>query len=187
MHSVTLVLGGGRSGKSTFAEKLSKELGPDEKRRYYLATAEPFDGEMQRRIQKHQQRRGEAFVTREESIHLSQEIKRVEKGASSLLVECLSVWLGNMLYYHFKANESPEEKRARETFMDGEIEALLQTLQTVSCPVILVSNEINLEIFDNQNAENVLFVQRAEALNKRIAQLADHLYLCVAGIPLKLK
>jgi adenosylcobinamide kinase/adenosylcobinamide-phosphate guanylyltransferase len=187
MHNVTLVVGGGRSGKSTFAEELAKKASSDEKSRYYIATAEAFDGEMKSRIKKHQQRRGNSFVTIEENIHLSKAIENIENNASCILIECLSVWLGNILYYHFKINESESDKKERELFMDNEIESLLRVLKKVRCPVVIVSNETNLEIFPKDDEESLIFIKRSEELNKSIAQLSDSMYFCVTGIPLKLK
>lgn len=187
MHNVTLVLGGGRSGKSTFAEELAKKAGYDKSCRYYIATAEAFDSEMKSRIKKHQDKRGNSFVTIEESIHLSKAIEKIQNNASSILVECLSVWLGNILYYHFKINESKEDRKDREKFMDFEIESLINVLKNVPCPVIIVSNETNLEIFPKNDEESSIFIKRAEKLNKSIASLSDSLYFCVTGIPLKLK
>jgi adenosylcobinamide kinase/adenosylcobinamide-phosphate guanylyltransferase len=187
MHKITLVLGGGRSGKSTFAEKIAIKAGSDEIHRYYIATAEAFDDEMKSRISKHQERRGNSFTTIEESIHLSKAIESIQYNASSILIECLSVWLGNILYYHFKINESKEEKKSREKFMDFEIESLLKVLKNVPCPVVIVSNETNLEIFPKDDEESLIFLKRAEELNKSISSLSDSLYFCVTGIPLKLK
>lgn len=187
MHKVTLIIGGGRSGKSTFAEKMAIKSNPNDKCRYYIATAEAFDGEMKSRIKKHQERRGDTFITIEESIHLSKAINQIQDKASSILIECLSVWLGNILYYHFKSDESLEDKKNREDFMNFEINALLKVLKDVKCPVVIVSNETNLELFPQDNEECSIFIKRAEELNKRIASLADSLYFCVTGIPLKLK
>lgn len=187
MHKVTLVIGGGRSGKSTFAEKLALKTTEDKSTRFYIATAEAFDTEMKGRIRKHQERRGDSFVTIEESIHISKVIDEIQNDASCILIECLSVWLGNIIYYHFKNNESKEDIKKRENFMDNKIESLLEVLMNVSCPVILVSNETNLEIFPQQDEESLIFIKRAEELNKRIAQLSSSMYFCVTGIPLKLK
>ena len=187
MSDVTLVVGGGRSGKSTFAEKLAIKKSKDSKKRYYLATAEAFDGEMKSRIKKHQERRGDLFITIEESIEISKVIDKIQDDAECILVECLSVWLGNILYYHFKIDESPSERKERELFMDEQIESLLEVLSRVKCPVVMVSNETNLEIFPTDNEESSIFIKRAEELNKRISLLSDSMYFCVTGIPLKLK
>jgi adenosylcobinamide kinase/adenosylcobinamide-phosphate guanylyltransferase len=187
MHNVTLVVGGGRSGKSTFAENLALKTSKDENTRFYIATAEAFDSEMKNRIRIHQERRGNSFVTIEESIHLSKVVNEIQDNASCILIECLSVWLGNILYYHYRDNESEEDIRKREEFMDSEIDSLLDVLENVRCPVILVSNETNLEIFPKNDGESSIFIKRAEELNKRIAKLSSSMYFCVTGIPLKLK
>lgn len=187
MSNITLVMGGGRSGKSTFAEQLALRLYNDKSTRYYIATAEAFDSEMQHRIIKHKERRKDSFITIEESIQLSKTIKEIENNASCILIECLSVWLGNILYYRFKNNESKEDKKDREIFMNNQIDSLINCLKQSLCPIILVSNETNLEAFFNDDEESQLFIKTAEEINSRIAKLADSVYFCVAGIPLKIK
>jgi adenosylcobinamide kinase/adenosylcobinamide-phosphate guanylyltransferase len=187
MHDVTLVLGGGRSGKSTFAEKLALKKGDDDKKRYYIATAEAFDSEMKNRILKHQKRRGNSFITVEESIDIYKAIDEIQDDASVVLLECLSVWFGNILYYHFKEKESDEEREEREHFIDFQIKSLLEVLKKVRCSVVIVSNETNLEIFPTNDEESSIFIKKAEELNRKIALLSDSVYFCVAGNPLKLK
>ena len=121
---VTLVLGGARSGKSAFAEGLARE---GRGRCVYVATAEPVDAEMAGRIEAHRVRRGEGWHTVEAPIELAEAIRRESVPQTCLLVDCLTVWLGNLMHHGHD--------------VDAAREALLESL-AASGPVVLVANEV---------------------------------------------
>ncbi|MHB1418566.1 MAG: bifunctional adenosylcobinamide kinase/adenosylcobinamide-phosphate guanylyltransferase, partial [Bacillota bacterium] len=90
-----LVLGGSRSGKSEFAEQLAGGLG---KTVTYLATGLPVDNEMDQRIARHRQRRPQHWLTVEEPVEMTSVLGRLDQGGGVLLVDCLTTWIGNLLF-----------------------------------------------------------------------------------------
>ncbi|MBK5201085.1 MAG: bifunctional adenosylcobinamide kinase/adenosylcobinamide-phosphate guanylyltransferase [Spirochaetaceae bacterium] len=170
MSNITLVIGGSRSGKSRYSEEISRSLVENPKKRYYIATAEAFDVEMQDRIKHHKEKRADTFITIEEPIKLSEAIEAIADKASIILVDCLTVWLGNLMYYN-----------KRE-----ELTKLYDTLKELKIPVVMVSNETSWEVIpDNNEARE--FINLSQNMNKNIATFADNLILCISGIPIAIK
>ncbi|MEO5376013.1 MAG: bifunctional adenosylcobinamide kinase/adenosylcobinamide-phosphate guanylyltransferase [Alphaproteobacteria bacterium] len=165
---MTLVLGGARSGKSAYAESLVTAHGGAP---LYLATAEAGDGEMERRIALHQERRGPAWRTIEAPVDLGAALGRVPEGAP-VLVDCLTLWLSNLML------------AGRE--IDAEVDGLCAALANPSGPVVLVANEVGFGIVPD-NALARAFRDHAGRLNQRVAALADRVVLVVAGLPLVVK
>lgn len=165
---ITLVLGGARSGKSTFAESLAR----CHSQRVYLATAERVDDEMVRRIEAHRRQRGADWRTVEAPLDLAAAIRRESAPKVCLLVDCLTVWLGNLMHYGWE--------------IDAAQGALLDALAEVSGPVVLVANEVGLGIVPD-NAAARAFRDHAGWLNQAVARLADRVYFVAAGLPLLLK
>ncbi len=165
---MALVLGGARSGKSAFAESLAREQG----RGIYVATAERVDEEMARRIEAHRARRGEDWHTVEAPLELAEAIRREGSPHACLLVDCLSVWLGNLLHHR--------------RCVDSACTALLDSLRDAAGPVVLVANEVGLGIVPD-NATARVFRDHAGRLNQSVATLAERVYFVAAGLPLTLK
>ena len=170
--AVYLITGGARSGKSTYAENLALRLCNDSSRRCYIATAEAFDDEMKSRIKAHQDRRAGQFFTVEAPVELGKAITDVCDGrrADVILVDCLTVWTGNLLYY-----ERLEEK-----------ERLLSALKAATCDVILVTNETGMGIVPD-NALSRRFRDEAGFVNQAVAAIADNVVLMVCGLPMSVK
>jgi len=166
---VTLVIGGGRSGKSTWAEAYARS---HEGKRIYLATAEAFDDEMKKRIKAHQARRSGEFITIEEPLELSERIMSMASGVDVCLIDCLTVWLGNLMHY----------EKNLETYLED----LYRVVESPPCELILVTNETGLGIIPTDSMSRT-FRDRAGWMNQRLAVLADRVVLLVAGIPLALK
>ena len=168
-HSdISLVLGGARSGKSTFAESLASRYS----RRVYIATAERVDAEMVRRIEAHRRQRGPGWRTLEAPLDLADAIRQASTPQVCLLVDCLTVWLGNLMH-HGRA-------------IDAAQAALLDALAGVSGPVVLVANEVGLGIVPD-NAAARAFRDHAGRLNQALARLATRVYFVAAGLPVILK
>ncbi len=165
---VSLVLGGARSGKSAFAESLACEQG----RGVYIATAERVDQEMARRIEEHRARRGESWRTVEAPLEVAAAIRGESAPRSCLLVDCLSVWLGNLLHHG----------RCVDTARDD----LLDALRGAAGPVVLVANEVGLGIVPD-NAMARAFRDHAGRLNQSVAAVAQRVWFVAAGLPLALK
>ena len=166
---VKLVLGGARSGKSRFAESLVLE---QRARCIYVATAEPVDDEMARRVQAHRARRGRAWRTVEAPVELAQAVERESTPRACLLVDCLTVWLGNLMHH------------GRD--VDPAVSALLQSLALAPGPVVLVANEVGLGIVPD-NAMARAFRDHAGRLNQSVARVAGSVHFVAAGIPMALK
>jgi adenosylcobinamide kinase/adenosylcobinamide-phosphate guanylyltransferase len=166
--TVTLVLGGARSGKSAYAEALVEAGG----RGLYLATAEAGDAEMAERILSHRQRRGESWITVEEPLDLAGALKRHAAPERPILVDCLTLWLSNVM----AAGRDP----------DGEAEALADGVSKLAGPVVLVSNEVGLGLVPETPLGRT-FRDHAGRLNQTIARIADRVVFIAAGLPLILK
>ena len=166
---ITLVIGGTRSGKSRYAEKLA-DVGLKDK--VYLATAEAGDAEMKHRIQLHRDRRGDDWTTVEEPLALAAAIEAHTQTDTFMLVDCLTLWLTNLLL----AGRDIEKETAR----------LIDVLATASGTIVLVSNEVGQGIVPD-NALARTFRDEAGKLNQRIADVANRVVLVTAGLPLALK
>lgn len=167
--STTLILGGARSGKSTYAEGLAEAHdGP----LVYIATAQAYDGEMTARIAAHVARRGPAWQTLEEPIELAGAIAEAATPGSFVLVDCLTLWLNNLLL--------GEHDIAAHT------DRLLASLAASEATLALVSNEVGLGIVP-ENALARRFRDEAGILNQNVAEAADRVVLVTAGLPLQLK
>lgn len=169
LPSLTLVLGGARSGKSAFAESLALQSGLEP---VYIATCQPFDSEMQDRIARHRQSRDDRWKTVEEPLQLLQALQTECAPERIILVDCLTLWVTNLLL-----NDRDCEQE-RETLLSG--------LAALPGPVLLVSNETGLGIVPD-NALSRRFRDQAGWLNQAIAARAGKVYLLVAGLPLEIK
>lgn len=170
----TLVLGGAKSGKSLFAENLAIA---SQKGLVYIATGEAQDDEMEERIHLHQQRREQQQVSWcdvEEPITLANTIDQESHHSRLILVDCLTLWLSNLL---LRLNEQEQEL---------EIEALLNVLSNCESEVVLVSNETGLGIVP-MNKLSRQFIDKAGMLHQKIAAISDRVVLVVAGLPVVVK
>ena len=164
-----LVLGGARSGKSAFAERLVAETGLS---RHYIATGRAFDDEMRDRIAKHREDRGNGWETHEEPLALAARIKDVARGDRAVLVDCLTLWVTNLML----------EERDIATEFAGLIEAIAKAPGRL----VFVSNEVGLGIVpENRMARE--FRDHAGRLHQRLAALVPEVYFVAAGLPLKMK
>ena len=166
---VTLVLGGARSGKSAFAEGLLESASAD---RLYLATGQAWDNEMADRIAAHRQRRGDSWETDEAPVDLAQALKANARAGRPVLVDCLTLWVTNLMLGEHDLGEA----------FDG----LAAAIPALQGPVVFVSNEVGLGIVPD-NAMARAFRDHAGRLHQSIASLADEVYFVAAGLPLKMK
>ncbi len=169
MTNITFILGGARSGKSRHGEALITALPPPW---HYIATAEALDAEMTTRIAQHQTRRGPGWSTTEAPLDLAPALLDAEQAARPVLVDCLTLWLSNLM--------------AAGRDIDQESTALCQTLAAMTVPVVLISNEVGLGIVPD-NALARRFRDSAGWLNQTIAATADKVIFVAAGLPLSLK
>ena len=169
MKEITYISGGQRSGKSSYAETLVKSMSP---KPVYLATARCHDGEMERRIQRHQHDRGEEWRTVEEETQLS----RLSLVGEVVLMDCVTMWLTNIFMDHQcdGAASLAFAKREWDQFSAQDFR------------LVVVSNEIGMGVIP-LGLETRAFVDMQGWMNQYIAQRADVAYAMISGIPLKLK
>ena len=168
-RDTTLVLGGARSGKSAFAERLIGESGLA---RVYLATATAGDDEMKTRIAHHCARRGESWTTIEEPLALVEVLMREATGGRAVLVDCLTLWLSNLMF----AERDP----------DVETRRLTQFLGVAKYPIVLVSNEVGLGLVPDTPIGR-RFRDAQGRLNQVVAACIPNVVFIAAGLPLWLK
>lgn len=197
---IHLVLGGARSGKSRYGEALVRQytaLGFDA---CYLATAQALDAEMSSRIRLHQDGRAKDDIDWqlvEEPLALTAKLKHLAKSGRVILVDCLTLWLTNQLLAQSPdAEPASTESDFAMDFASSRHEPLehwrqqradfIQTLNTLEGVVILISNEVGSGIVPLGELSRQ-FVDEAGWLNQAVAEVADHVTLVVAGLPLVLK
>lgn len=166
---VTLILGGARSGKSSFAEELAVN---HDAALVYVATARSEDEEMAARIAEHQDRRDPRWQTVEAPIDLPAALLSAGGPDRAVLVDCLTLWLSNLM--------------AAERDVPAATAALLGTLGQGAGPVILVSNEVGLGVVP-MDALARAFRDHQGRLNQQVAAAADRVIFMAAGLPLTLK
>ena len=180
--SVTLVLGGARSGKSAYAEKLAAYSGREV---IYIATARASDGEMGERIAHHRRQRPAHWTTVEEPLQLADAIGRAAAPSRIVLIDCLTLWLSNLIFSDGRAY--PESGIVSLPPMFGAERArLLDALGAAAGDVVLVSNEVGMGIVP-MGAVTRCFADEAGRLNQAVAALADRVVFIAAGLPLALK
>lgn len=175
MKKITFLTGGCRSGKSRYALELAEKIGG--RQQIFIATCMPFDEEMKQRVARHQMVRGKKWITLEVPIELPEAIRENGSPGKVVLVDCLTLWISNLL---MQAPGTAEDE------IIGSIDELEQSLQTVQCPVFLVSNEVGTGIVP-ENPLARKFRDIIGLANQRVAAWADEVIWMVAGIPVTLK
>ena len=168
MATVTLVLGGARSGKSVFAEELAARSAQP----VYLATAQALDAEMKVRICTHKARRGAQWNTFEVPLALVETLGETCAPGRTILVDCLTLWVSNLMHAQID--------------IDEQTQALVESLAQLPGDVVLVSNEVGLGLVPETSIGRE-FRDHAGRLHQAVAAVADHVYLLVAGIPMTVK
>jgi adenosylcobinamide kinase/adenosylcobinamide-phosphate guanylyltransferase len=166
MARVSLILGGARSGKS--ARALALAGAPH----VFIATAEALDGEMRDRIAQHKAERGDSWGLVEEPLELAEAVRASAADGTTLVVDCLTLWLSNLIH--------------RERDVEAETESLIAALASAPGRVVLVSNEVGMGLAP-MTALGRDFRDVQGRLNQRIAAVADHVEFIAAGLPLVLK
>lgn len=178
----TMLFGGARCGKSAHAEMLASASG---KRVVYIASARSGDAEMQARIALHQQRRPVEWQTVEAPIALGAAIRAHGEPGNVLLIDCLTVWLSNLLFAGGQAFPEVGLITPPPAFFN-ERAAFLQAIEQSSCDLLLVTNEIGMGIVP-LGAISRWFVDEAGRLNQAVAARCDRVLWVAAGLPLALK
>lgn len=178
----TLILGGARSGKSAYAERLAIDSG---KEVVYIATATAGDGEMAARIAHHRTTRPPEWTTVEEPLALGDQLLRWASPERLILVDCLTLWLSN-LFFTGGADYPDVGDIALPAQFDEQQDMLTSALGRLSGDVMLVSNEVGLGLTP-MGALSRRFMDEQGRLNQAMAALCDRAVFVAAGLPLVLK
>ena len=181
MSNVHLILGGIRSGKSAYAEKLVRE---SDLPTIYAATGLAVDAEMEERIRRHRRRRPADWVTLEEPLDLAKRLGEVLAAASdphAVIVDSIDTWVANMLMEHEKKPEQGLEKIVSQAAED-----LLDVVGRSPLPAFLVSSEVGLGLVAAEPLGR-RFQDVLGLVNQRLAQSAGRVTLVVAGLPVVIK
>lgn len=170
---LTLITGGIRSGKSAYALEQARQI---QGLKCFVATAEPLDEEMKIRIKNHQAERSQDFYTLEEPLHLSEVLKKAPAECRLILIDCLTLWVNNLLFYFQK---TPEK-------IQYEINQLIETLRSQDKDIVFVTNEVGLGLV-SENALSRQYVDLLGSVNQKIAKLCDEVVLMISGIPVTIK
>lgn len=166
-----LILGGARSGKSRLAERLATESGLEV---VYVATSQALDGEMSARVAQHRARRPTHWGLVEEPLALARVLREQAAPGRCLLVDCLTLWLTNLLLLDDQARLAAERQ------------ALLDTLGELPGRILLVSNETGLGVVPLGELTR-RYVDEAGWLHQALAERSQRVLFCVAGLPMTLK
>jgi len=167
------VLGGCRSGKSSYALEMSQKFSGDNK--VFIATCIPHDDEMKQRVARHQEERSQAWETVEAPLLLPEAVTEKSRTADTIIIDCLTLWVSNLLM------ESADSEK-----IEMHISRLTEAIENSQCPLVLVSNEVGHGIVpENKLARQ--FRDLVGFVNQAVAGCADKVIWTVAGIPMRIK
>lgn len=169
MVQITLITGGTRSGKSSYAQKLAESKS---KNPVYLATARVWDEDFRLRIERHQNDRGPHWI----NIEQEKELSACDVDGQTVLLDCITLWLTNIFFDNqFNADHSLEEAKAEwDRFAQKNMK------------LIVVSNELGMGVHPVEESARK-FADMQGWMNQYIAQMSDEVFLMISGIPVKIK
>lgn len=179
MSRITLILGGARSGKSSYALKLAEE---SRKSVTFIATAQAFDDEMSARIQKHKAERPVSWETLELPLHIAPSVSQIK--SDLVILDCITLWVTNLLMQFVNddlVDEAPFMQASK-----AETEKLLAAIRNTEQDWLIVSNEVGLSLVPPYQMGRV-YRDALGWVNQRLAQEADKVIFMVAGIPMNVK
>lgn len=172
--SIIFIIGGARSGKSSFALQLAKSIG---RKVAFIATAQAGDEEMLKRIQIHKQDRPDEWTTIEEPLDVASAIDSA-KGNDVVIIDCVTLLISNLL--------CSTENFDDVSWIFKKIEKMIKSVKEFIGTVIIISNEVGMGIVpENRLARE--FRDMAGKANQMIASSADKVYFCFSGIPILIK
>lgn len=182
---LVLITGGTRSGRSSQAVALAQTMpGPV----FFLATAQPVDEEMAERIRRHRQVRPPAWVTIEEPLYLAKALAAHASRGSVVVLDCVAVWLGNLLHRHL-GGAGPRDHHQAEALRQralAEADALCRLPDTMGLRLIVVTSEVGMGLVP-ETALGRLYRDLLGEVNQMLARRADRVVWMVAGIPVTIK
>lgn len=212
MNRLIFVTGGARSGKSTFAEELAKEINnsyPEKSPIAYIATGEAMDKEFEKRIEDHKTRRGKDFTTYEEPMDIGSKVEFAYNGHNVIIVECLTTWLANVYFkepelktmlvksnvhnmislFTGRLDVLKKLENIKDSLTDkneNSLEQLFENKNMRDKTLILVSNEIGMGVVP-ENKMSREFRDDLGSINKLAALNSHYVFNCVSGIPTRIK
>lgn len=185
---IVLILGGARSGKSTFAERLAAN---SQRSIAFIATATASDGDMRDRIERHQQARPREWHTIEEPLQLVQAVKQAAAVADVVLLDCMTVWLSNWLFAQGELDKLPESAPISALYrqeISAVVAELIEAWRALPAQktLLIVSNEVGLGIVPAYPLGRA-YRDLLGLVNQRLAAAADRVYLMVAGLGVDIK
>ena len=177
-----LIIGGARSGKSRFAQKLALKLGEPV---LFVATAVAGDQEMHQRIEEHRKQRPTTWSTLEVTTHIGSQIEQKIGGAQVVIVDCIALLVNNIFGQYSDQTGEQIDASLIEQQLTAEIGELVECINKVDASFIIVSNEVGSGLVP-ANRVGRLYRDLLGRANQMLAQCADEVYLMVAGLPLKI-
>ncbi|MFC1714023.1 bifunctional adenosylcobinamide kinase/adenosylcobinamide-phosphate guanylyltransferase [Candidatus Poribacteria bacterium] len=180
MGEITFLLGGARSGKSSYAVDLAKNC---QGRVVYLATGISCDEEMERRFEKHKSDRPDSWETIEEPLHVGSVLKNLSESADLALLDCLGFLVTNLILHY--QDQGKDDSQVENAVLEHIID-IASTARDAELDVIVVSNEVGMGIVPDTSLGR-LFRDILGRANQMIAANADEVLFFVAGLPMKVK
>lgn len=180
---LVLILGGARSGKSRMAEEMARSGSGNV---VYIATAPVYDEEMAHRVDLHRQRRPAHWLTVEETMDLAGALKGIPNTTDTVLIDCLTLWLTNLLLARFNDETSVADYDRIEEEIKTELARVCEVALGLPFRTIVVANEVGCGIVPESTLGR-LFRDIAGRANQQVAKAADTVILAVAGYPLAVK
>lgn len=172
MKRFTFILGGARSGKSSYAVNLAKSMG---KKIIFIATCIPGDKEMKHKVKLHRKSRPSTWKVIEEGVNIDSVLRKIKTDCDAILIDCISLFISNLM-----AIEPNDEK------VENKVRRVIEQLKKLAVEVIIVSNEVGMGIVpDNPLARR--FRDLLGRSNQMLAQSADVVIMMHAGIPTVIK
>lgn len=183
--SLILVLGGTRSGKSSFAENLVDKLSDNVA---YLATAQSLDCEMEERINLHKKRRPDNWTTYEESFNIPPIINNIKNKHNVILLDCITMLVSNLLLKDLDFEKINTEKlMEKEKYVLEEIEKMIECIvEDEECTLVVVSSEVGLGLVPSDKISRVYRDINGKC-NQLLAEKASKVFVVWAGLPIQIK
>ncbi|PEJ56205.1 bifunctional adenosylcobinamide kinase/adenosylcobinamide-phosphate guanylyltransferase [Bacillus sp. AFS002410] len=191
MKKLIFVIGGARSGKSSYAERRIKELQTNQNDVVYIATAIPTDGDMGERIKRHQEERSSDWHTVEQFKQFNK-LKMEENFLQSkyVILDCMTVMITNLMFERYTDIDfetiNNEQINELESFIEKEVNELIDVCKEFEKSLLIVSNEVGYGLVPSYRLGRI-FRDIAGRMNQKIASRAEEVILVTAGIPLRIK
>jgi adenosylcobinamide kinase/adenosylcobinamide-phosphate guanylyltransferase len=182
-RKTVLLIGGARSGKSSYAEELAREIGGEV---LFVATAEARDEEMHRRIDVHKKSRPAHWHTLEAPCRVGSCISADERKLTVVVLDCITLLVNNILCQHMAVHGEDVNDKTVEDDVKAEIKAVIDCMQKSPATYIIVTNEVGEGIIP-LGASTRIYRDVLGRANQMLARAVDEVYLMVAGIPLRVK